>query len=207
LPEGRGFIVEGRMRKVVVAEFMSLDGVVQSPMYPDEDPSNGFVHGGWNMRFMDADAMRWTVDNVVGADGYLYGRRTYEQFARHWPHATQEEQVLAKPLNERAKYVASRARPQLEWQRSELLPMDVAAGVAALKNREGGYLMMTGSTELARTLLQAGLVDELRLMIDPILLGGGKRIFPDDRAMRAWELSSSKATSTGAMLATYVRRE
>ena len=194
------------MRRVVVAEFMSLDGVVQSPMYPDEDPSNGFRHGGWNTKFMDPDAMRWTIDNVVGADGYLFGRRTYEQFAAHWPTAKPDEQALAKPLNERPKYVASRSLKQLDWSRSELLPVDVASGVAALKNQTGEYLMVTGSTELVRTLIEAGLVDELRLMIDPILLGGGKRIFPHDSAMRAWALSSSKTTSTGAVLATYVRR-
>jgi len=195
------------MRRVVVAEFMSLDGVVQSPMYPDEDPSNGFAHGGWNMKFMDPDALKWTVEHVGGADGYLFVRRTYEQFAKHWPSATPDEQPLAKPLNERPKYVASRSLKRLEWERSELLPADVASGVAALKNQDGGYLMLTGSTELAQRLLEAGLVDELRLMIDPILLGGGKRIFPEDNAMRAFELSSSKTTSTGAMLATYARRD
>ena len=193
------------MRRVVVVEFMSLDGVVQSPMYANEDASNGFAHGGWNMKFMDPEAMQWTIDNVARADGYLFGRRTYEQFASHWPHASPEEQALARPLNERLKYVASRSLKRLEWERSELLPADVAAGVAALKNQDGGYLMLTGSTELAQTLIEAGLVDELRLMIDPVVLGGGKRIFPDDRAMRAWDLSSSKTTSTGAMLATYTR--
>jgi len=193
------------MRRVVVTEFMSLDGVVQSPMYADEDPSNGFAHGGWNMKFMDPEAMKWTIDNVVGAGGYLFGRRTYEQFAAHWPHATPEEQSLAKPLNERPKYVASRSLKRLEWSNSELLPSDVVSGVTALKNQAGGYLMMTGSTGLARALIEADLVDELRLMIDPVLLGRGKRIFPDDDAMRAFELSSSKTTSTGAVLATYAR--
>ena len=193
------------MRKVVVVEFMSLDGVVQSPMYPDEDASNGFTHGGWNMKFMDADAMNWTIDNVVRAGGYLFGRRTYEQFAAHWPTASAEEQVLAKPLNERAKYVASRSLTHLEWNRSEVLPRDVATGVGALKNQKGDYLMVTGSTELVRTLLEAGLVDELRLMIDPVLLGGGKKIFPDDSALRAFQLTWSKTTSTGAMLATYIQ--
>jgi dihydrofolate reductase len=192
------------MRRVVVAEFMSLDGIVQSPMYPDEDASNGFTHGGWARKYMDPAAMQWTIDNVVGADAYLYGRRTYEQFAAHWPHATPEEQSLAKPLNERPKYVASRSMKRLDWSNSELLPSDVVSGIKALKNQSGEYLMVTGSTELVRTLIEAGLVDELRLMIDPILLGGGKRIFPDDNAMRAWELSSSKTTSTGATLATYV---
>ena len=194
------------MRKVVVVEFMSLDGVVQSPMYADEDPSNGFAHGGWNMKFMDADAMQWTVDNVVGAGGYLFGRRTYEQFAAHWPDATPEEQVLAKPLNERPKYVASRSQKRLDWNRSELLTADVAGGVAALKNQTGEYLMVTGSSQLVQTLMAAGLVDELRLMIDPIVLGGGKRIFPNDSTMRAFELSSAKTTSTGAMLVTYAPR-
>ena len=194
------------MRRVVVAEFMSLDGVVQSPMYADEDPSNGFAHGGWNMKFMDPEAMTWTIDNVVGADGYLFGRRTYEQFARHWPNAGPEEQALAKPLNERPKYVASRSLKHLAWDRSELLPTDVPAGVAALKRQEGGYLMIPGSSELVHTLLDADLVDELRLMIDPILLGGGKSIFPDGNSLRTWELSSSRTTSKGAMLATYTRR-
>jgi len=194
------------MRRVVVTEFMSLDGVVQSPMYPDEDASNGFTHGGWNMKFMDHKSMKWTVDNVVAADGYLFGRRTYEQFASHWPKAGPDEQALAKPLNERPKYVASRTLKRLDWSGAELLSADVATAVAALKNQDGGYLQVTGSTELVHTLLEADLVDELRLMIDPILLGGGKRIFPDDRAMRAWELSASKTTSTGAMLARYDRR-
>jgi dihydrofolate reductase len=133
----------------------------------------------------------------------LFGRRTYEQFAAHWPHATPEEQVLAKPLNERPKYVASRSLKRLEWSNSELLPSDVAGGVAALKSQTGDYLMVTGSAQLLQTLIGAGLVDELRLMIAPILLGGGKRIFPHDDAMRAFTLSSSKTTSTGAMLATY----
>jgi dihydrofolate reductase len=101
--------------------------------------------------------------------------------------------------------VASRSLKRLEWSRSELLPSDVVSGVTALKNQAGGYLMMTGSTQLARTLIEADLVDELRLMIDPVLLGGGKRIFPDDSAMRAFKLSSSRTTSTGAVLATYAR--
>jgi dihydrofolate reductase len=193
------------MRKVIAVEFMSLDGVVQSPMYPDEDASNGFLHGGWNMKFMDHESMKWTIDNVTGADGFLFGRRTYEQFAKHWPNAGPDEQLVAKPLNERPKYVASRSMKRLDWSGSELLPADVATGVAALENQAGGYLMVTGSTELVRTLLAAGLVDELRLMIDPILLGGGKRIFPEDSAMHAWKLSSSKTTGTGAMLVTYTR--
>ena len=195
------------MRKIVVNEFMSLDGVVQSPMYPDEDASGGFTHGGWNMKYMDAAAIQWTVDNVAGAGGYLYGRKTYEQFAKYWPHAKPEEQTIAQPLNERPKYVASRSLKRLDWNRSELLGEDTVTSVAALKNQDGGYLLVVGSTELVRTLLEAGLVDELRLMIDPVLLGGGKRFFPDDSSLRTWELSSSKTTSTGAMLATYVRRD
>jgi dihydrofolate reductase len=193
------------MRKLIVNEFMSLDGVAQSPMYPDEDASGGFLHGGWNMKYMDRRSMKWTVDNVTGAGGYLFGRRTYEQFAKHWPHAKPEEQMVAGPLNQRPKYVASRSLKQLDWNNSELLGKDVVTSVAALKNQDGGYLLVTGSTQLVHTLLEAGLVDELRLMIDPILLGGGKRFFPEDSSLRTWELASSKTTSTGAVLATYSR--
>ncbi len=193
------------MRSVVVADFMSLDGIVQSPMYADEDPSGGFAHGGWARSYMDPQALEWTVENVTGAGGYLFGRRTYEQFAKHWPHAGPDEQVLAKPLRERPKYVASRSPMRLEWDGSEQLRGDAAAAVAELERQDGGYLLSMGSTELVHTLLAAGLVDEIRLMIDPILLGGGKRLFPDDAMLRAWKLATSTTTSTGAVLATYVR--
>ena len=194
------------MRKVIVCEWMSLDGVVQAPVYTDEDPSGGFKHGGWHLRYFEERSMKWIVETVSQAGGFLFGRRTYDVFAQHWPNASPEEQAFAQPLNTRPKYVASTTlREPLAWQNSTLLGSPIAESVAKLRGEDGGDLLVIGSSELAAALLAHDLVDELRLMIDPVLLGRGKRIFPDDDAMRAFELSSSKTTSTGAMLVTYTR--
>jgi dihydrofolate reductase len=192
------------MRKVIVSEFMTLDGVVQSPMYADEDTDGGFRHGGWHTRFADEAFMQWVVENVTGADGFLFGRRTYENFAAYWPNTSEEEQMLAQPLSTRPKYVASTTLAEpLAWQNSALLQGDVAEAVAALKREEGGYLLVVGSTELAQTLLEHGLVDELRLIIDPVIVGGGKRLFRDDGALRQFRLADSQVTSKGAIITTY----
>ena len=119
------------MRKVVANEWMTLDGVVQAPAYADEDPSGGFEHGGWHMRYVDDLSMGWVVENVSGAGGYLLGRGTYEMFAAHWPNASEEEQMLAEPLNALPKYVASTTLAEpLECQNSTLLRGDVAEAVA-----------------------------------------------------------------------------
>jgi dihydrofolate reductase len=192
------------MRDVIVSEFMTLDGVVQAPAYPDEDTSGGFAHGGWHTGYLDAAAMRWVVESVSSAGGFLLGRRTYESFAEHWPKAGDEEQALAQPLNTKPKYVASRKLTEpLEWQNSSLLGGDAADAVRGLKGEDGGDLLVLGSTQLVRSLVQAGLVDQFRLMIDPVLVGGGKRLFGDDGALRPLRLVDSQVTSTGAVLATY----
>lgn len=193
------------MGDVVVSEWMTLDGVVQAPAYPDEDVTGGFAHGGWHMPYMDEAAMKWTLENVSSAGGFLLGRRTYEMFAAHWPNAGEDEQPFAEPLNTKPKYVASRSlREPLEWQNSSLLGDDAVAAVRALKQEDMGDLLVLGSTELVRALLQAGLVDRLRLTIDPVLAGGGKRVFADDGALRPLRLVDSEITSTGAVLATFV---
>ena len=125
-------------------------------------------------------------------------------FAAHWPKASEEEQVIARPLNTLPKYVASRTlREPLEWQNSTLLGGDLAQVVGALKQEEGRDLVVIGSTELIRTLIAQDLIDEFRLMIDPMTLGGGKRSFPEDGALRAYQLVHSEVTTTGAILATY----
>jgi dihydrofolate reductase len=192
------------MRKVIANEFMSLDGVVQAPGGADEDPSGGFEHGGWHLRYFDDVSQQRVLESIVEAGGFLLGRHTYEIFAAYWPNAPKEEQVIAEPLNTKPKYVASTTRSgPLEWQNSTLLEGDVAEAVAALKQEDGGDLHVIGSTELVRTLVDRGLVDEFRLMIDPVLLGGGKRIFPDDGVLRPLRLVDGKVTSTGAILATY----
>ncbi len=194
------------MRRVIVSEFVSLDGVAQAPVYADEDASGGFKHGGWHPRYFEDISMKWVVDNVTSAGGFLLGRRTYDTFSAHWPSASGEEVTLARPLNALPKYVASRTlKEPLTWQNSRLLKGDIAAAVAALKREGGKNLLVIGSTELAQTLIALDLVDEFRMMIDPVLLGGGKRIFRDDGALKQLRLVSSQVTTTGAILATYAR--
>jgi dihydrofolate reductase len=193
------------MRKLIVNEFMSLDGVAQAPGGEEEDTSGGFRHGGWHMQYMnDEAAQKRALEGIVEAGGFVLGRRTYEIFAAYWPNAPDEEQVIAEPLNSKPKYVASRTLGDpLEWQNSSVLEGDVAEAVAALKQEDGADLHVIGSTELVKTLIEHGLVDELRVMIDPVVLGGGKRIFRDDGALRPLRLVDSQVTTTGAILATY----
>jgi dihydrofolate reductase len=195
------------MRKVIVNEWMSLDGVVQAPGEPDEDTSGGFQHGGWHVPYLDDIAVKEVLENLNDAGGFLLGRRTYEIFAAYWPTAPEEEQAFAQPLTTKPKYVASRTLTELEWQNSTVLQGDVAEAVAALKQQEGGDLHVIGSTELVQTLLEHDLVDELRLMIDPLVVGGGKRLFRDDGALRSMRLVESEVTNTGAILAAYAPAE
>jgi dihydrofolate reductase len=192
------------MRKVIVHTWMTLDGVAQAPGAPEEDTSGGFQHGGWHLPYFDDTSRKWVADSYTAAGGFLFGRRTFQSLAGYWPHASEEEQVIAEPLNTRPKYVASTTLTEpLAWQHSTLLQGEVAEAVAALKRQDGGDLLVVGSTQLVQTLLAHGLVDELQLMIDPLVVGGGKGIFPADGALRPLRLVGSKVTSTGAILATY----
>ena len=196
------------MRKVVVDEFMSLDGVSQAPGGPEEDPSGGFRHGGWQLQYESGTDTpgAWAVGNIVEAGGFLLGRRTWELFAAYWPNAPEETRAIAEPLNTKPKYVASRTLGEpLGWENSTLLQGELENAVAALKQDDAGDLHVIGSTELVRGLLERDLVDELRLVIYPISLGGGKRIFPDDGARRDWSFVDSEA-SGGVIVATYARR-
>ena len=191
------------MRRVIVNEFISLDGVAQAPGGEEEDTSGGFAHGGWHMRYMeDETAMKRVLEGILDAGGFLLGRRTYEIFAAYWPNASEEEQVIAEPLNTKPKYVASRTLTELQWQNSTALQGELADAVAALK-QEDGDLHVIGSTELVQALIEHGLVDELRLMIDPVVLGGGKRIWRDDGVLRPLRLVDSETTPSGAIFATY----
>jgi dihydrofolate reductase len=192
------------MRKVIANEWMTLDGVVQAPSYADEDVTGGFAHGGWHTRYFDDLSMNWVIDNVRGAGGYLLGRGTYQIFAAHWPNAPQKQQVLAEPLNALPKYVASTTLDEpLGWQNARLLRGNIGAAVRALKAEAGEDLHVIGSPGLVQTLMVLGLVDELQLMIDPLVVGGGKRLFRDDRTLRPLRLADSQVTSTGAIIATY----
>lgn len=192
------------MRKVVVVEWMTLDGVVQAPGHPDEDREGGFEHGGWHMPYFDETSQGWVVQGYVEAGGFLFGRRTYENLAAYWPNASEEEQVIAEPLNTKPKFVATRTLSEpLDWQNAAVLTGDVARSVLELKQGDGGDLHVIGSPAFARTLIEQGLVDGYRLMIDPLILGSGKRLFRDGHPVSQLRLLESTVTSTGAILATY----
>jgi dihydrofolate reductase len=190
--------------RVVVNEFMSLDGVVQAPGGAEEDTDGGFAHGGWSAPYFDADVMGPVVDEGMRqADGLLFGRRTWQGMAAAWPGRAGDP--YADRMNSIGKYVASRTLTDADmtWN-SKLLSADNALGdIAALRAQEGGDLVVWGSASLVTAMLAGGLVDELNLMIEPILLGGGKRIFPEDGTARPMELVKCVTTSTGVQVCTY----
>lgn len=196
------------MRKLIADEWMTLDGVVQAPGYDGEDSDGGFRHGGWHMPHIDDISTNWVNKTTADAAGFLFGRRTYEIFASFWPTAPDELATLAEVLNNRPKYVVSTTLNEpLKWQNSTLLTGDVAKAVTSLKQEDGGDLHVVGSSQLTRTLIEHGLVDELRMFIEPVLVGGGKRIFPEDGALRRWRLTGSQVTSTGVIIATYAKAD
>ncbi len=191
--------------RVVVNEFMSLDGVVQAPGGAKEDTEGGFAHGGWSMPYFDVEVMGAAIDAGMGTvDALIFGRRTWQVMASAWPERGGDP--FADKMNAIKKYVASRTLTQddLSWNNSTLLsPDNAVADIAALRAQEGGDLSLMGSASLARTLLTEGLVDELNLMIEPILLGGGKRIFPEDGMARPLQLVKSVTAGTGVQICTY----
>lgn len=191
--------------RIVVSDFMSLDGVVQAPGGPGEDTDGGFGHAGWSMPYFDPDTMGPAVGEVMAmTDALLFGRRTWQAMAAAWPARAGDP--FADRMNEIPKYVVSRTLRQqdLTWSGSTLLPADDAIeAVRELRGRDGKALQVMGSASLAAQLIAHDLVDEYRLMIEPILLGGGKRLFPDDGQARALELVSTITTTTGVLICTY----
>ena len=186
---------------------MTLDGVVQSHGGAEEDPSSGFGHGGWHMPYFDATSWAWQVEHLSSAGALLLGRRTYDIFARYWPTAPAEEHDLADVLNSLRKYVASTTlTAPLQWHNAMLLPGPALCAIRELKKSAGGDLHVLGSAELVGHLVQHDLVDVYRLMIDPVLVGGGKRIFRDDATLRRLNLDSAKTVPSGAIIATYTAR-
>ncbi len=178
--------------------------MAQAPGEKNEDATGGFRYGGWHMDYVDETFQKWMLTNLNEAGGFVFGRRTYEAFAGHWPNAATEEQPIAEQLNKTVKCVASHTlREPLEWENSILLHRDGADAVAALKGEDGGDLHVIGSTNLVQTLNENDLVDEYRFIIDPILVGGGKRIFRDDGALRRLRLVDSEVTSKGSLIARY----
>ncbi|MGH2792859.1 MAG: dihydrofolate reductase family protein [Actinomycetota bacterium] len=192
------------MRKLIVQEFLSLDGVMQAPGGPDEDRSGGFEHGGWQLDYVDEILGEHVAKGFEAAGGFVLGRKTYDTFAAYWPTASDEVGAVRDPINKLPKYVVSRTLTEpLEWANSSLIIGDVADGIRALKEQDGGDLVLIGSGNLVQTLIAAGLVDEYRLMIYPILLGSGTRLFRDGNEKRPLTLIDSITTSTGVVTATY----
>ena len=194
------------MRKLTVAAFISLDGVMQAPGGPQEDTSGGFSHGGWVWPYADES------DEVMGGVferpfELLLGRRTYDIFAAYWPHVAEgaPHQRIADLFNGTTKHVASHHPGTLEWQNSRALGPDIAAAVRELKRGDGPDLVTQGSSDLVHQLLATDLVDELRLLVYPILLGRGKRLFDERAQASALRLEASRATSTGVLVNRYVR--
>jgi dihydrofolate reductase len=190
--------------RVVVFEFMSLDGVVQAPGGAEEDTSGGFAHGGWSMPYFDPEVMGSAIgEGMNTVEALLYGRRTWQVMAAAWPERAGDP--FADQMNALKKYVASRTLKQddLTWNTTLLSPDNAIADIAALRGKDGGDLSIWGSASLVCTLLADGLVDELNLMIEPILLGGGKRIFPEDGAARPMQLVKSITAGTGVQVCTY----
>lgn len=194
------------MRKLIVAAFISLDGVIQSPGGPEEDPHSGFRLGGWATPY-DDDAIGQAQQDLFSQPfELLLGRRTYDLFASFWPQVGPEAgNPIADLFNSVPKHVATHRPDTLDWNNSRALKGDLAGAVRALKQEDGGNLLTQGSGEVVCQLLAAGLVDELRLMTCPIVLGRGKRMFGDDAEAAAFTLAHSVSTAGGALLTRYVR--
>jgi dihydrofolate reductase len=195
--------------RIIVSDFMSLDGVVQAPGGKEEDTDGGFEHGGWSMPYFDPASMGPAIDEVMqDTEALLFGRRTWQVMAGAWPDRAGDP--FADRMNEIPKYVASRtlSPDDLHWNNSTLLPADDAIGaIADLRRRDGGGVQVMGSASLASQLVEHDLVDEYRLMIEPVLLGGGKRVFPGDGRARRLELASVSTSATGVLICTYRRAD
>ena len=189
------------MRKLIVNTFLTLDGVMQAPGGPGEDDSGGFTYCGWSVNYWDGPMGRFMDDAMSRPFDLVLGRKTYDIFAAHWPNAPEE--AGGKPLNDATKYVASRGRPALEWSNSVLIDGDVAEGVAALKAEEGPELQVHGSGNLVQTLLRHGLVDQFRLMVFPLVIGSGKRLFAEGTLPAGLRLVDSSVSTTGVLMGVY----
>jgi dihydrofolate reductase len=189
------------MRKLIVSTFLTLDGVMQAPGGPGEDDSGGFAQGGWSVNYWDEQMGQVMGEAMSRPFALVLGRKTYDIFAAHWPHATDDPG--AKPLNDATKYVASRSRPTLEWSNSVLIEGDAAEGIAALKNEDGPELQVHGSGNLIQTLLRHNLVDQYRLWVFPLVIGSGKRLFSEGTIPSGLKLVDSKISTTGVVIGTY----
>lgn len=202
------------MRHIIVGAFISLDGVMQAPGGPEEDLTGGFRFGGWTVPYWDDAIAEAMGETFAQPFDLLLGRRTYDIFAAYWPHIATEPDAegferltadIARTFNQATKYVATHHGETLGWQNSQWLGRDIVARLHELKNGQGPALLVQGSSELVQLLLAHDLVDELRLLTYPLVLGGGKRLFGDDAAPAAFRLARSIVSPTGVILAHYRR--
>ena len=189
--------------RLVLQTFTSLDGVTQGPGAPDEDTSDGFRAGGWFVPHLDENFLERIRTWTGQADAYLFGRRTYEAFARDWPNMPDPADPVAASLNGSPKYVASTTLTEALWEPTTILSGDVLGAVAALKEQPGRELQVHGSSRLGRALLDAGLVDELRLVVAPVIVGSGRRLLDPGVAPTGLTLATSDATPGGLLITTY----
>lgn len=194
------------MRKLIVAEFVSLDGVIQGPGGPEEDKSGEFSFGGWQVPYDDEAIGEAVMDLFSQPFELLLGRSTYDIWAGYWPRigADSPEHPIAGPFNSVAKYVATHRPESLDWNNSHALKGDIADAVRALKHQGDANLLTWGSGDVVRQLLEVGLVDELRLQIYPVVLGPGKRLFGDNAQASAFTLAQSITTPGGVLITRYV---
>ena len=189
------------MRSLIAITHVTLDGVMQAPGRPEEDPSNGFTQGGWTVRFRDEDGGRAVLETIATEFDLLLGRRTYGIFAAYWPNYG--DNPIGKAFNEARKYVVTRGRGPLDWDRSQRIGGDVVDEIRRLKASEGPALHVWGSGELLQTLIAAELVDEHRIWVFPVVLGRGKRLFENGVPPRDLSLVATRSTSRGVLINTY----
>jgi dihydrofolate reductase len=191
------------MRKIIAATFVSLDGVMQAPGGPEEDPTGGFGYGGWATSYFD-DVLFGVIGEMFDKPfDLLLGRRTYDIFAAHWPHVTDDP--IGPLFDKVTKYVATHRPDSLTWQNTQALGEDVPGALASLKRQQGPDLLIQGSSELIQTLLRHDLIDRFQLMVMPLVLGSGKKLFDDGAMPAALKLTGSKVSTTGVVVASYER--
>ncbi|HWT55405.1 MAG TPA: dihydrofolate reductase family protein [Candidatus Microsaccharimonas sp.] len=190
------------MRKIIVLSFISLDGVMQAPGGPEEDPSSNFKYGGWTAPYFDEASGQVMAKQMGQPFDLLLGRKTYEIFAGYWP---QHDNEVGKPLNGATKYVASNTDVDTSWEKTVKLSGDVVSALRELKASDGPMLQVHGSGNFIQTLLQNDLVDELWLKIFPVTLGNGKKLFAEGTIPAAFKLAESSVTPSGIIIANYER--
>jgi dihydrofolate reductase len=184
------------MRKIIVTEFITLDGVIEAP----GGDETAHPHGGWQFKYDSPEGGKYKTDELYSVDTLLLGRTTYETFAAYWPNQTGEG--FANPINQMPKYVVSQTLQKVDWNNSHIL-RDVAKDVAALKNSDGGDILVYGSATLVKALLHHDLIDELRLMLYPLTIGGGLKLFDDKLELKKFELKHTHALDNGVVILEY----